>query len=72
MSTNSQGVAMNESILPLVAAAGPYFGRETAGPVKLNRQVVNDGMVTIGTPTVTDYGDSAPLDSTTAAPPPKP
>jgi hypothetical protein len=60
VSTNSQGVMMNESLLPLVAAAGPYFGHETSGAVRLNRPVVKEGTVIIGTPTVESYGDSGP------------
>ena len=52
ISTDSQGLKMDRSIPSIVQTAGPLFGRETAGPVRLTRQVVPDGSVILGTPTV--------------------
>ena len=60
ISTNAQGVTMNESVPQLVASAAPYFGHETQGPVRLNRAVVKEGQVIIGEPTV--KGMQAPDD----------
>lgn len=48
ISTDSNGVTMDESLPGLVVVAGPYFGHETAGPVRLNRPVIKEGQVTIG------------------------
>lgn len=55
VSTDSNGVAMDESIPQLVASAGPYFGHETGGPVRLNRPVVKEGKVLFGVPVVKEY-----------------
>ena len=66
MSTSSRGVLMSETIPTLAVSSGAFFGREM--PVsRLNRPVVKDGKVEIGTPTVKGYSDpSAP--TTTSAP----
>jgi hypothetical protein len=52
MTVNSLGVNMFETVPPLIASAGPYFGRETEVPVVINKRVSRDGKVEIGTPTV--------------------
>jgi len=52
ISTDSRGVMMEESLPGLIAVAGPYFGHETDGPVRLNRAVISEGHVEIGTPIV--------------------
>jgi hypothetical protein len=61
ISTDSRGIAMNESLPQMTSAAGPYLGRETTGPVRLNRQIVPRGQVQIGTPTVVEDIPSGPL-----------
>lgn len=61
ISTNAEGVMMNESVPQIVASAGPYLGHPTDGPVRLNRPVVKEGQVIIGTPTVKP--DQQPDDS---------
>jgi hypothetical protein len=71
VSTDSQGVTMDESLPSIVASAGPFIGRETDGPVRLNRPVVKDGNVLIGTATVKDYSVPAPAEPS-ASPPAKP
>lgn len=48
ISTDSNGVTMDESLPGLVVVAGPYFGHETQGAVRLNRPVIREGKVTIG------------------------
>ena len=65
LSTSSRGITMDESLPQMVASSGPYFGHETNGPVRLNRPVVKDGKVTIGTPTIMED-----LPSATPNPPP--
>lgn len=52
ISTNSIGLTMNDSILALTLNAGPYFGREMTSPARLNRPVIKEGRVEIGSPTV--------------------
>ncbi len=52
ISTNSVGLTMNDSILALTLNAGPYFGREMTSAARLNRPVIKEGRVEIGTPTV--------------------
>jgi len=48
ISTDSRGVMMSESLPGLIAVAGPYFGHETDGPVRLSRPVISEGHVEIG------------------------
>jgi hypothetical protein len=57
MSTASQGVTMDGTIPALVVSSGPFFGRETAGAMRLNRPVIKDGKVEIGTATIKGYLD---------------
>lgn len=52
MTVNSLGVNMLETVPPLIASAGPYFGHETETPVVINKRVSRDGKVEVGTPTV--------------------
>jgi hypothetical protein len=52
ISTDSRGIMMEESLPGLIAVAGPYFGHETDGPVRLNRTVISEGKVQIGAPIV--------------------
>ncbi len=39
MTVNTRGVSMGESLPPLVATAGAFFGRETNEPLALRREV---------------------------------
>lgn len=59
ISTDAHGLTMDESIPLIVQTAGPLFGRETAGAVRLTRRVIPDGNVVVGTPTVKQEGGSA-------------
>lgn len=52
MTVNALGVNMLETVPPLIASAGAYFGRETETPVVINKRVSRDGKVEVGTPTV--------------------
>lgn len=61
LSTTSQGIMMSESIPALAATGGPYFGRATDGPVRLNRPEVPSGHVEIGVPTVVEPLPSGPM-----------
>ena len=57
ISTNSLGLTMDDSIPALTINAGPFFGRETLSPVKLNRPVIKEGHVDIGSATVIQDSD---------------
>ena len=58
LTVNSLGVNMTESVPPLIASAGPYFGHETKDPVVITKRVLKDGSVEVGPLTVVP--DSAP------------
>ena len=58
MCTDSNGLTMDGSVTTLVASSGAYFGKESA-PVRLDRPVIKEGQVEIGTPTVKNYEDPA-------------
>jgi hypothetical protein len=58
MTVNAIGVNMVETIPPLIASAGPYFGRDMPDPVVLTKRISRDGKVEVGTPVVVP--DSAP------------
>jgi hypothetical protein len=71
LSTDSQGITMNESLPQMVASAATYIGHETDGPVRLNRAVVKEGVVEVGTPVV--VREELPSDAPNPhLPPPKP
>jgi hypothetical protein len=59
MSTDAQGLAMNESLLSLVSNAAPYFGREMTEVATLKPRL-HAGRVEIGTATVQEYLEDAP------------
>lgn len=63
MTVNSTGISMTQSLSPLIASAGPYFGREMAETVTVTRRMVREGRVEIGTSTVID-DDSTPPSKT--------
>lgn len=52
MTVNSGGVSMTETLPSLVAAAGPYLGREMSEPEILRQRIGREGRVEVGTPTV--------------------
>jgi hypothetical protein len=52
MTANTTGVAMGETLVPLIATAGPFFGHETTEPQIDVRRSPRKGQVDIGTPTV--------------------
>jgi hypothetical protein len=58
MSTDSNGLTMDGSVPTLVASSGAYFGKESA-PVRLDRPMIKEGQVEVGTPTVKNYEDPA-------------
>jgi len=48
MTVNSNGIAMKESLAPLIVVAGPYLGRDMTDAVTVTRQISRDGKVEIG------------------------
>ncbi len=54
MTVTSAGLALQESLKPLIATAAPYFGRETHGPEIAAQRVSREGRVEIGTAKVVD------------------
>lgn len=65
MTVNARGVAMNETLVPLIATAGPYFGRETKEPQIAMRRISRWG-VEIGESKVIE--SDVPLPGDKAAP----
>ena len=54
MTVNATGVSQLQSLPALIAAAGPYFGKDMAESEILTRRAVPEGKVEIGTPTVVE------------------
>jgi hypothetical protein len=52
MTANSTGVAIAETLPPLLASGAAFFGRETVEPEIGARRISREGRVLIGTPTV--------------------
>lgn len=52
MTVNTRGVSMRETLSPLIAAASPYFGKETDMPQIDVRRVNRNPRVEVGIPTV--------------------
>jgi hypothetical protein len=48
----ADGVAQRQSLPVLIAAAAPFFGRETPEPEIIRKRSLRRGNVEIGTPTV--------------------
>lgn len=48
MTVGARGVAMTETLSPLIASAAPYFGREMTEPELTSRQVSRAGRIEIG------------------------
>lgn len=68
MTVNSKGVSMKETLMPLIATAAPFLGRETAGPEIAMRRMSREGRVEIGTATVVEDKDSKSATTGGAAP----
>jgi hypothetical protein len=60
VSVPSQGVGYDDVAGALVAAAGPFFGRETVTPKQFSVPAVPEGRVLLGTPRITDDKDATP------------
>lgn len=60
LTVTSAGLAMTETLMPLVASAAPFFGRETLEPEIGSRRISRTGHVEIGTPTVVEDPPPAP------------
>lgn len=58
MTVAARGVAMDETMVPLIATAGPYFGREMEDPAIEMRRIDRSGNVIVGEPKVVE--DQAP------------
>lgn len=54
MTIDAQGVNMKETLPPLIASAGPYFGRPMAEMTVVSKRISREGYVKIGTPTVVE------------------
>jgi hypothetical protein len=65
MTANARGVALRETILPLIATGASYLGRETDGPEIAMRRISREGRVIIGESVVVP-------DKETKTPPPPP
>lgn len=64
MTVSSAGLSLPQSLPPLIASAGPYFGKDVPEPQVLNRRV-HDGKVEIGTSRVVNSSETpAPAPST--------
>lgn len=63
ISTDARGVTMAESLPAMAKAAGPYLGRETKGPARIDLPIMKPGTVTIGPPVLVEWMPGAPLPS---------
>ncbi|HEX2852808.1 MAG TPA: hypothetical protein VHO24_06185 [Opitutaceae bacterium] len=52
MTVNSEGVALADTLPVLISSAGGYFGRETNGTVTVEKNVLRNAAVKVGTPTI--------------------
>ena len=62
MTVSARGVSMEETLVPLVNTAAPYFGHEMEDPAIAMRRIDRNGNVIVGEPKVIEDG----------VPPPKP
>lgn len=60
MTVAAQGVSQDQTLPTLVASAAPYFGKDMPEPETLNRRVMREGSVEIGTPTVVESDVASP------------
>ena len=63
MTVNSIGISMTQSLTPLIASAGPYFGRDMTEAATITRRVVREGKVEVGTPQVLDDDSTPPANA---------
>ncbi|HWA11374.1 MAG TPA: hypothetical protein VG838_18185 [Opitutaceae bacterium] len=56
MTVDTRGVAMADTLPAVIVAAAPYFGHETEEAFALDKRVVRQGKVEVGTPTVVEPG----------------
>ena len=61
MTANARGVALRETILPLIATGASYLGRETDGPEIAMRRISREGRVIIGESVVVPDNETKPL-----------
>ncbi len=54
MTVDASGVNMTETLAPLIASAGPYFGRDMAEASIVEKRISREGKVEIGTATVVE------------------
>lgn len=60
MTANAKGVALRESLIPLIATGAAFLGRETNGPEIEMRRISREGHVEIGTAVVVPDKEPAP------------
>lgn len=67
MTVSSAGLSQSQSLPPLIASAGPYFGKDVPEPQVLTRRV-HDGKVEIGAPKVVNSSETTAPTPTPPAP----
>jgi len=71
MTVNSNGVAMTETLRPMIASAGPYFGIEMKGTATVAERISRNTSVDLGPTEVIEYlGPDRPPAQATEAPTP--
>jgi hypothetical protein len=60
MTVNATGVSQLQSMPALIAAAGPYFGRDMAESEVMTKRATREGQVEVGTPTVVELSTDVP------------
>ena len=68
MTVSARGVAMDETLVPLIATAGPYFGRDMQDPAIEMKRIDRSGNVIVGEPTVVSDGATPPKPAPKPAP----
>ncbi|HEX2852431.1 MAG TPA: hypothetical protein VHO24_04265 [Opitutaceae bacterium] len=59
MTVNASGLSLPETLPSLVAAAGPFLGREMSEPEIIHQRVTREGKVEVGAPTVVSDNEAA-------------
>ena len=54
MTVDAQGVNMQETLVPLITSAAPYFGKDMTEAAVTTKRISREGRVEIGTPTVVE------------------
>jgi hypothetical protein len=62
MTVDSHGVAMTETLRPLIVSAAPYFGVEMANTATVSQRINRNARVEIGPTTVIEYLDLEKLE----------